>query len=48
MFSGPAVYSEDLKHKNPHDTIAIYWAQLCYRKLKGNIREKHCLFQKII
>ena len=25
MFSGPEVYSEDLKHKNPQDSKAIDW-----------------------
>ena len=33
IFRGPEVFSEDLKHKNPHDTKAIYWTQLCFGKI---------------
>ena len=46
MFSGPAVYSEDLKHKNRHDTIAIHWAQLCYRKIKRKYKRKTLFISK--
>ena len=46
MFRGPEVYSEDLKHKNPHDTIAIYWAQLCFGKINRKYKSKTLFISK--
>ena len=38
--------SEDFKHKNPHYTIAVYWAQLCFGKIKRKYKSKTLFISK--